>query len=88
MTEVPNIKIPAGHLLVEQGDGSFEVVASGERLTKTIGFRVTPSEYVDLLPFMETFPNASMAHGLRWLFSDPAVRAVMAARVAAFRSPA
>lgn len=88
MSDAPHIKIPPGHVLIEQPDGSFEVIASGEKLTKTIGVRVTPSEFVDLMPFMETFPNASMALGMRWLLAHPTVMAAMAERVAASRSPA
>ena len=81
----PDIKVPYGHTIVVGEDGAIEVVATGERLTKTIAFRVTATEQVALLPFFESFPNGSMTTAMRWLLDQPTIKAEMAARVAASR---
>lgn len=81
----PDIKVPYGHTILVGEDGAIEVVATGERLTKTIAFRVTVTEFVALMPFFESFPNGSMTTAMRWLLDQPAIKAEMAARVAASR---
>lgn len=50
------------------------------KLTHTLAFRITPSEYLELLPFFETFET--QGEGFRWLLSRPEVQELMARRVA------
>lgn len=52
-----------------------------EHLTHTIAFRVSPSEYLDLLPFFEAFETHLGSEALRWLVRHPGVRQVMSDRV-------
>lgn len=85
--ESPTIKVPPGHTLVENGDGSYEVVRNDERRDKTCSFRLTATEFGPLLPYFSTFPNSSMSAGMRELLTDPRVLEVMAERVARTTKP-
>jgi hypothetical protein len=82
------VKIPPGTTLITHEDGTLEVIANGERLSKTVAFRVSPSEYVELIPLFETFTNGSVTQAMRWLLQEDEVRRVIADRVGRFRSPA
>lgn len=84
----PDTILPPGHSIVTRPDGTIEVVADGERLTKTIAFRVTPTEFVALQPFIDTFPNGAVTTAMRWLIQQPAVKEEMRRQVAASRTPA
>ena len=50
------------------------------KLTHTLAFRVTPTEYLNLLPFFETFET--QGEGFRWLLNQPETQALMVRRVA------
>ena len=67
--------------LVEDGLGGYEVVASKEPMTKTVAFRLPPSEYGTMMTLVETFPERSWGAALRWLISDDQVRSVIAQRI-------
>lgn len=68
-----------GRLRGANGCGS--VANMNEHLTHTIAFRVSPSEYLDLLPFFESFETRGGSEALRWLVRHPEVRQVMAEQV-------
>lgn len=76
-----NIILPPGFVLIDNPDGTQEVVAMGERLNKTVAFRVTASEYMALLPFFEAFPGGRGSVALRWLVSQPEVMDVIRRKV-------
>lgn len=88
MSDHQNIILPPGHSIVTHQDGTIEVVAGGERLTKTLAFRITPTEFVSLQPFIDTFPNGSVTTAMRWLIDQPVVRDEIRRRVTASRTPA
>lgn len=81
----PQIVLPPGYHMVTKQDGTTAVEPTGEVLTRTVAWRVTPTDYADLKVFFETFPNGSVAQAMRFLMDHPEVRAVMASRVAASR---
>lgn len=81
MTAVPRIRIPSGHILVEDGEGGFELVRSDERPTKTIGFKVTEEQFAALIPFFESFHERTVSAAMRWLVEHPDVRLVMSQRI-------
>ena len=49
------------------------------RLTHTVAFRLTPGEYLALLPFFEQFERGG-SEGLRWLINHPEVQEVILRR--------
>ena len=79
----PNVSLPPGFDMVETSPGVYQVVPTGERLTRTVAFRVPPSEYMGLLPFFEAFPGSRGSVALRWLINQPEVQAIMRTRVEA-----
>ena len=85
-TEKPNIVLLPGQELIQDG-GSWRVVERVERQTRTVSFRVTDSEYAAIIPFIDTFENASQAFR-HLLFGEAAVRDLMRARVAGASRPA
>lgn len=56
-------------------------------LTKTIGFRVSANEYVQWLPFVETFGSRTFSEAFRWLLEQPEVEWLAAQRVKACAVP-
>lgn len=80
------LRVPPGFKVVEAPDGTVEVVKGDERLSRTVSFRLTPSEYVELMPFIDTFTNGSVTEAFRWLMADPAVKSAMTRRVQSSRS--
>lgn len=74
---VTSITVPPGFTVVNR-NGAFFVEHNGERLTHTVAFRLPPSEYLNLLPFFESFPDGKSSIALRWLVNQPEVQAVMA----------
>lgn len=81
MTTIPNVRVPAGMRVEEDGEGGFVVVPSNEPMQHTIALRVPGSTYASLLPFVDTFPEHTLSVALRWLLDHPTVRDVMADRV-------
>lgn len=75
-----NITLPPGFRLVETPTGMV-VEPDGERLTHTVAFRLTPSEYLELLSFFEVFSGGRGSEALRWLLAQPEVRDVITRRV-------
>lgn len=62
-----------------------------ERLAHTIAFRVTPTEYLELLPFFDCFAGdggGGSSAGLRWLLSQEATKATIRDRVSTQRTGA
>lgn len=53
--------------------------STSERLAHTVAFRLTPTGYLDILPFFEAFGSDSEA--LRWLLDQPEVQRVIKTRV-------
>lgn len=86
MSDNAPIIVPAGMEIITHPDGTLEVVASTEIRSKTIAFRLTPTELVNLQPFLDTFPEGSATQAMRWLLAEPGVRALMVVRVASTRS--
>lgn len=78
----PNVSLPPGFNMVETSPGVWQVIPTGERLTKTVAFRLTPSEYLSMLPFFEVFPDGQQSLALRWLMTQPEVQELISARVA------
>jgi hypothetical protein len=85
-TVVKNLVVPEGYIAVER-DGRVIVERSGETLSKTMAFRVTPSTYSELVPFFESFPDGSPTSAFRWLLEHDDVRALMADRIRAQAKP-
>lgn len=83
----PPLVIPVGYILVER-DGEWVVERSDERLSKTVAFRLTPSEWAELMPFFDSFPSGSVTTAMRWLLSQEEVRVTTARHVALSRSNA
>lgn len=54
-----------------------------ERLSHTVAFRLTPSEYLKVLPFFESFDGGKGSNALRWLLDQPEVLRLMRDRVEA-----
>lgn len=54
---------------------------TSERLAHTVAFRLTPTGYLDILPFFETFESAQGSEALRWLLDQPEVQQVIRNRV-------
>lgn len=81
MTDQPRFELPPGFRLEATQDG-YRVVPAGERNTKTVAFRTTPTEYMRLMSFVDTFPTRQWGDAFRWLLSQPAVAGVMDGRVA------
>lgn len=75
------VLLPNQDLVLDEHD-QWRVVTRTERLTRTISFRLTDSEYAAVIPYINTFASGSdaMRH---LLFEVPAVREVMRGRVAA-----
>lgn len=88
MTDSPQITVPPGYDLVHNNDGSVMVVRSNEALSRTLAFRVKPSRYVEMLPFIDSFPKGSITMAMHWLLDHPEVKLAMAQRVAETRQPA
>jgi hypothetical protein len=78
----PEIKVPIGMSLVQMSDGSYEVVANHEPMSKTVAFRLPASTYNDVLAFVESFPDKGWGSAMRWLLSEPDVRAKIATKIA------
>lgn len=74
---------PHGYRAVTSDGGVTTFEPTGELLDKTIGWRVTASEYASLLTFVEAFPQRTWSAAMRWLIDQPAVRQEMSQRVAA-----
>lgn len=53
-----------------------------DRLSHTVAFRVTDSEYLELLPFFEAFEGQA-SPAIRWLLTHPDVEKAMAEAVRA-----
>lgn len=67
---------------MEDADGTWSVRKTEDaKLVKPIGWRVSVPEFNALLPFIETFPNRAWSEAFRWLFAQPAVKALIAERV-------
>lgn len=81
MSDAPTIKLPPGMLLREDGAGGYEVVNSKEPMSKTVAFRMTPSNYTIMLNLMETFPERSWGAAFRWLLNHDTVTDVIANRI-------
>lgn len=62
-------------------DGITHIEPSGERRDKTIAFRLTASEYLELQPFIDSFPQRQSGIAIRWLLENEDVRKIMAARI-------
>lgn len=62
-------------------DGVTHIEPSGERRDKTIAFRLTASEYLELQPFIDSFPQRQSGVAIRWLLENDDVRKVMAGRI-------
>lgn len=88
MTTAPNIDVPVGYVLVESEDGGWRIEKSEERLSKSVSWRVTPSEMAMLKPFFDSFPGGKPTEAMRWLVNRPAVRAEMSTRVEESRTSA
>ena len=74
------VSLPPGFRLVET-PGGFTLERSDEKLTHTVAFRLTPSEYLDILPFFEVFSGGRGSEALRWLLQQDEVRDVISRRV-------
>lgn len=59
----------------------YSAAMTPERLTHTVAFRLTPSEYLRVLPFFESFDGGKGSDALRWLLSHEQVQALMRERV-------
>ncbi len=82
VSAMSNLHLPPGYEAVEHPDGRTEVRKSADAiLSHTIAVRLTTADHNQLRPFAETFPNSSWASAMRWLFTHPDVRKVMADRV-------
>jgi len=76
------IKLAPGlHAVIR--DGITHIEPSGERRDKTISLRLTAGEYLELQPFIESFPERQVGSALRWLLEHDDVRKVMAGRIKA-----
>lgn len=75
------VLLPNQDLVLDEHD-QWRVVTRVERLTNTISFRLTASEYAAVIPFINTFASGSdaMRH---LLFENLKVREVLRERVAA-----
>lgn len=85
VSDAPDVVVPSGFEL-QHVDGVWTLVRSDERLTKPVSFRVTPSERAALAPFFDSFRGGSTTEAMRWLMSQPTVKALMAERVEATRT--
>lgn len=68
-------------MLVEDGDGGYEIIKSTETYDKVIAFKTTDEVYASLIPFIESFPQQTISVAMRWLIENDDVREVMRKRV-------
>lgn len=81
--DVESLVLPPGCVLVRNDDGTTEIVKRpGRSVVRTIGFRVDPAMELELYDFFDAFPNARAATAMRWLLSQPEVKAVMQRKIA------
>ncbi len=74
--------------IVEDGVGGYRVIGESEPLSKTVAWRIPMSEHSELLTFVESFPERTLAAAMRWLMRQPEVRTLMREKVRAAARPA
>lgn len=76
------LKLAPGLQARQLDDGSIYVEQSGERKDQTVAFRVTATEFVQVIqPFVESFPQRQFSVAMRWLLDQPEVKELIERRV-------
>lgn len=67
--------------LEEVGPDEWAVVSIAGTRDRTVAFRLYGTEYADLVPLIESFPQRKASTAMRWLLAHPAVKALIDERV-------